>query len=54
MACGVVNGTSLKPSSLGLFGPEYFGFGTKSAAPSGVKDFSFHGPSTTDHSGSVA
>ena len=54
MASGEVKGTSLKPSSFGLFGPLYFGFGTKSAAPSLVKDFSFHGPSTTCHSGSLA
>ena len=53
-ASGEVNGISLKPSSFGLSGPLYFGLGTKSAAPSGVNDLSFHGPSTTCHSGSVA
>jgi hypothetical protein len=36
-------------SRLGLTGPEYSLFGANVELPSGLKDSSRHGPSTTDH-----
>ena len=40
--------------SVGLIGPEYLVFGTNSMFPEVSNFDSFHGPSTTCHSGLVA
>ena len=49
-----MNGTNLTADSCGLGLPEYFVFGTIVTLPVVLKVDSFHGPSTTDHSGLVA
>ena len=49
-----VNGTNLMADSFGFGDPEYLVFGTIVALPVVEKLDSFHGPSTTDHSGLVA
>ena len=49
-----MNGSSTNCDRLGLTGPEYFGFGTKTARPVTLKLWSFQGPSTTFHTGLVA
>ena len=53
-AASVVNGTSSNLARVGLTGPEYFVFGTIVTCPSALNALSFHGPSTTCHSGLVA
>jgi hypothetical protein len=50
-AASAVNGTNLTADSRGFGLPEYFGFGTIVTLPVVLKLDSFHGPSTTDHSG---
>src|SRR5215467_4438496 len=49
-----VYGRNLTVDSCGLGLPEYFVFGTIVTLPVLLKLVSFHGPSTTDHSGLVA
>src|SRR5215831_7447183 len=49
-----VYGRNLTVDSCGLGLPEYFVFGTIVTLPVVLKLVSFHGPSTTDHSGLVA
>src|SRR5215831_20565256 len=49
-----VNGTNLSSDSFGFGAPEYLVFGTIVTLPVVLKLDSFHGPSTTDHSGLVA
>ena len=47
-------GTSVKLAAEAFTGPEYAEFGTNLARPLGLNEDSFHGPSTTCHSGLVA
>ena len=50
-AASVVYKTSLNANSVGLTGPECFGFGTSVTCPSALNAGIRHGPSTIDHSG---
>jgi hypothetical protein len=49
-----VYGNSVNDFKVGLIGPEYDGFGTKVAWPSGLNALSFQGPSTICHKGLLA